>query len=597
MTPPETGSGSSTPRRAADLLCLTLSELGAQDVFGLPGTQNLELTEALRRSDLRFTVPPQELSAAFMANGYYRSSGRPGVVTTIPGPGFTFALTGLAEARLDSAAVLHLTGAHPGSPTAGGRLQEIPQADMARPIVKEVVRISDVGELSGEVARAYRATTRGEPGPVLVEIEDPVWAQTRPWKPAQGEPATADADDRGSDPASVRAVAERLAESDRPLLFAGQGCQDASGALQELCASLDAPVLISTSGRGVLPDDHPCAVPLDRLASAYESAQRLADAADLVLVLGSKLGHNATLGFRLELPEEKVVQVDASRRVMGEGGRPRSRRIVADVPSFLRALLAHRDAWTAARERWSSPSGRQARDRIRPATVAPSDPTPGSDGTMVDLFGALRRAMPEPGCLVTDSGLHQMLARRYFRVDAPRSFLTPTNFQSMGYGIPAALGAALAEPGRPVVALVGDGGLRLSAFDLATARDEAVNLTVLVLVDGYFGLIRRGQLHAYGSTSGVDLPELRLSSLAEALGVRHHTLEGDPADVFERCIRREGVDLVEVTLAEPFRVGVRSAKARLREAVRRGLGPAGTDLVRDLRDRLSGGETPKDDDG
>lgn len=595
MTGPGNASGGGTVR-AADAVCRRLADLGVDCVFGLPGTQNLTLAEALRRSDLRWVVPSHELAAAFMANGYYRSSGRPGVLTTIPGPGFTWALTGLAEARLDSAAVLCVTGVHPEGRGDGGRLQEIPQARVAGPLVKRVSRVASAEQLVRSVARAYHDTIRGEPGPVLLQVEDPVWSESC----SPGGGASAEEDDGeefellhspgretgGTD--AVEAVTERLREAERPLLLVGQGAQEGADRVRRLAEALDVPVLLTTSGRGVVPEGHPLAVAMDALAEPAEAVNRLVDDSDLVLVLGCKLGHNATMGFRLRLPAGDLVRVDASREVLESGGPPASIGVVADVPRFLDAVLRRWDG--AGPGEVAAPRSFRGAERVPPPrshadAAGVPEPRVEDVGGMAEFFEAVRRALPPEACLVTDSGLHQMLARRHFRVVAPRTLVTPTNFQSMGYGIPAAVGAALADPSRPVVAVVGDGGLRLSAFELATARDLGLDLTVLVFVDGHYGLIRHQQLAAFGRGSGVDLPGLDLEALSVAMGVPHRRMGSDVEESLARCLDEGGVRVQEVPLEDAAGLRTDAARARLREDVRHALGPGRMERLRSWRAR------------
>jgi len=604
------GSGASN-LEAADALCEVLRRLDVQHVFGLPGTQNMDFTEAIRRSPLDWVVPSNELAASFAANGYWRASGRPAVMNTIPGPGFTWALSGLAEARLDSTAVVLLTGAHP-SDGRGGRLQEIPQARMAAPIVKETLRASSAGELPGIVERAHGAAIDGEPGPVLLEIEHPVWdgrcrlpERSNSVAPESRRPEwLAGKAPKGAVADPVEEIRRRLEAATRPLLFVGQGAQESAGEVTRLAETLSAPVLLTTSGRGVLPESHPLAVPLDRLPEPIDRANRLLEASDLVLVLGCRLGHNATLGHRLELPPDRLVRVDASRHVLGDGRYGGSLRVVADVGHVVRCLLSERsgpgapDIGDDSGGSWSegmsgeAESGNPSRDRDAPS----SEPRIEGMESMAAFFRALRRVVPDDGILVTDSGLHQMIVRRYWSVEAPRTLVVPTNFQSMGYGIPAAIGAGLANPGRKVVAVIGDGGLRLSAFDLTTARALGLDLCVIVFADGFFGLIRQGQLDAYGHGSGVDLPEVDIQGLCRSLGVEHEALEREPRSALRKCVTDDGVRVLEVGVTDPAGRRVRTARARLRQGLRRGLGPERVEGLRDWLTGLSDWTGASDDD-
>lgn len=588
--------------RAPEAACAVLTRLGADCVFGLPGTQNLQLTEALRRSELRLVVPSHELSAAFMANGHYRSSGRPGVLTTIPGPGFTWALTGLAEARLDSAAVLCITGVHPEAETSAyGRLQEIPQSRIARPLVKDVLRVQASETLPGDLRHAYRLTTQGEPGPVLVEIEHPVWdglcSSDSFEVPAEsgGDPTSGDVGGvsdapRGRNREMLEEIAGRLESSERPVLFVGQGAQEGAEQVRRLAERLKAPVLLTTSGRGVVPESHPLAVPIDSLVDPAEVVNRRLEASDLVLVLGCRLSHNATLGFQLQFPEDVLIRVDASEQVLQARTTPGALCLQADVTAFLDMLLARMaaDDSVAKRSAGESKVGELAAEGVTFETSGSAEPRVSGFGDMSDFFRVLRDVLPPGGVVVTDSGLHQMLVRRHFRVEASRTLVVPTNFQSMGYGIPAAIGAALANPGRPVVAVVGDGGLRLSAFDLAVARDLGVDLTALVFVDGHLGLIRRHQLTAFGHESGVDLADVDLAPLAESLGIPHRRVTSNAEEQLSDCLAEGGVHLVEVAVDDARGLWAQKLDARLRGGVRHALGPRRMDRIRKWRDRMMG---------
>lgn len=313
----------------ADRICHALEDLGIETVFGLPGTQNVSLFEALRTSRLRTVLATHELGAAFMAGGYFRASGRVAALVTIPGPGFTYALTGLAEARHDSAALLHITGA----PPEGGRsfqLQALDQAAMAGPVVKHRVRIDREADTESLLREAVVAATSGEPGPVLVEVRPEVLsAPSSARSPMVPRPAPPTAD--------VSAIVSRLRAARRPVLFVGQGAAEGADALRRLVEWLNAPVITTLSGRGLLPEDHSLSVGVDLGGPGIEAVNRLLDSADLILAVGCKCSHNGTGGFRLRLPADRLVHVDASREVLG-ANYPASLAIAADVPALLETL-------------------------------------------------------------------------------------------------------------------------------------------------------------------------------------------------------------------------------------------------------------------
>ena len=297
----------------ADLVCSVLRRLDVQCVFGLPGTQNVRLYEAMRASGLRRVVSADEGSAAFMAAGYARASGRVGVLTTIPGPGFVYALPGIVEARHDSVPLLWITLRQADLGRAF-QLQRIDQAEMAAPAVKQCLHIGSGDALVTTLAAAHELARAGEPGPVLVEIDaalldtnaaDSTVARSRPATPR------------------VEALAARLAESRHPVLYVGQGAQDGSEAVRALARRLRAPVLCTSSGRGVLPDTDELAFTKDFSTGVGLVVPDLIERADLVLTLGCKFTHNGSGGRRAVVARGEA----RSRRRFARGA-------VGELPGF-----------------------------------------------------------------------------------------------------------------------------------------------------------------------------------------------------------------------------------------------------------------------
>jgi acetolactate synthase-1/2/3 large subunit len=566
------------PRSGAALLCDALQDAGVQCVFGLPGTQNVPFYEALRTSALRTVVATSELSAAMMANGYYRSSGRIAALATIPGPGFTWALTGLAEAFLDSAALLHVVGQAATAPGARFQLQAIDQAAMARPVAKAVRQIGQAREIGAVLAAAHAQALAGEPGPVLIQVArealDAHVAMPLPVAPAPPPPA--------AEPADIDAVVRALAAAPRCVILAGQGCHGAAEQIVQIAEHLAAAVVTTTSGRGVVAEDHPLSLGFELGGTGAATLNALVEASDLVLAIGCKFSHNGSRGFRLRIPADKLVHVDASAQVLG-ANYPARLAICADAREFARALLG---AVQALPRRAGFGAGEigafRTRGRAEGATEQIEPRLHGvAAGTPEAFFAALRRAMPRDACLITDSGLHQVLARRHFRVLHPRGLVTPTNLQSMGFAIGAAIGACLADPRRAVVAVIGDGGLAMSGLELLTAVRERLNLVVIVFVDGAYGLIRAQQLEVSGRTHGTEFSAPDFEALATTVGAAHVRLHGDAEVVLKAALDRRGVTIVEVGVGDTLPMhwmrakgvarGLLGAgvKARLRRLLRR----------------------------
>ena len=542
----------------AELICRSLKRVGVDCVFGLPGSQNVLLYEALRTSTLRTVVATNELSAAMMANGYYRSSGRPGVLITIPGPGFTWAMTGLAEASLDSAALLHIVGQPAATPGRHFQLQAIDQASMARPIVRAAHRADCAADVEGALAAAHADSLAGEPGPVMLQVARAVLEE----RTVVATPAITAEVTPVLDAPAIAAVVRALATAKRCVILAGQGCNGTSALLVQLAETLSAAVVTTTSGRGVVAEDHSLSLGFEFAGNEARTLNALIDASDLVLAIGCKFSHNGSRGFRLRLPEDKLVHVDASADVLG-ANYPARIAIHADARAFMAAALAGLATWPVRAQGFSADELAQWRKRAHAEGLNDvEEPRIHGvrSGKPAEFFAALRRVMPRHSCLVTDSGLHQELARRHFRVLHPRGLITPTNLQSMGFGLGAAIGACFADPGRPVVALIGDGGLMMSGLELLTAVREHIRLTVIVFVDGAYGMIRVQQLEATGHVFATEFTEPDLGALAAAIGASHLRLTGDPDAVLRAALEAPGVTFVEVRLGDSLPMYLTRAK-------------------------------------
>lgn len=553
----------------ARVLVRALEDLGVEHVFTVPGTQNVDLLDALRASRVATVVATNELAAGFMANGYARGSGRVGVLATIPGPGFAFTLPAIAEAFLDSAPLLHVC-VQPAEGYGAFRLQAIGQAEMATPVVKRVVTVDCCTELRAAVEAGYALAASGEPGPVLLHVGQRLLGE----RCAEGR--TKRPENPTVAPAVVADVARALSDARRVVLLVGQGAAGAADQIRTLAELLHAPVVPTTSGRGVLEEDHPLAFVFDSPTAGARPLNELLAACDLVVALGCKLSHNATFGYQLRLDSGRLVHVDASPSVLG-ASYPAAVTGVGDVAALVDALLSRLggagrgwgldelDTW-----RRRADAHRQQTSDADPRIRGVEPATPGA------FFAALRRALPREGCVVTDSGLHQFLVRRYFPVLAPRGLVVPSDFQSMGFGIPAAIGAGMATPERPVVAVVGDGGLAASGLEVLTAVRERPPLTVVVFTDGYYGLIRVQQLARFGRAHGVDVPRLDIAALAASVGAEYVRLEDHAYETLHAAITSPDVTLVEVVLEDA--AGLQ--RLRRRGVARRALGPA---LVKTLR--------------
>jgi acetolactate synthase-1/2/3 large subunit len=563
---------------AAELLWAALRAEGAEFVFGLPGSQTIEAFQPLKRSGLRTIVPTHEMAAAFMANGYARVSGRPGIVTTIPGPGFTYALTGLAEAFLDSVPMLHVV---PAARVIDGRefaLQSIDQRSMADPVVKSLLQAASPCAIAAASVEAYRLAAAGEPGPVMVEASEEDFGK----EVTDSSPIPAPGVPPAAPDALVADIAAAVSRAPRILLYLGAGAMGAAREVRALADATGAAIATTTSGRGVLSEDEARVVVRDPGMQDHASLAALVERADLVVAVGCKFSHNGAAGFRLRMSREKLITINTAGP---SRNYPASLHATSDASRTVAAILARLQprradgGWDVAElAAWRESALRfEADARLEPRhelTGAPSSA----------IVRELRAALPDDAIVVTDSGYHQMSVRRHYAVRCPHGLLVPTNFQSMGYALPAAIGAALAAPLRQVVAVVGDGGMLMSGLELITAVRERVRLTVVVFNDGAYRLIRNPQLAAYGESHGTDIEGPDLEALAAATGAEYR-LAG--ADGIEAALAAPGRDessvrLLEVPLVDPAGIKAVRRRGKLRAAAHRLLPAKSRSLLRRL---------------
>lgn len=547
---------------AIDALCASLADAGIDIVFGVPGTQNVALFEGLRRRGLRTVLASHELAAAFMANGYYRATGRVAALATIPGPGFTYALTGLTEARLDSVGLLYLVGKPATSPGRHFQLQAIDQRAIAAPIVKGSFGLERAEDVSTVLSQAYALTVDGEPGPVMIEIDFAALAAG-----AASTFVTLDA--LAPSPAGGRSELGVLFESaERPLLLLGQGAVASADRLRRMVEVLRIPVLTTPSARGMIPESDPMVLGFDPLRGHTTEMNSFLDRADLIVALGCKLGHNGSAGFELRLPRTKLIHVDSSAAVPGANYEARL-PIVGRVEDVLEEMEKRRtpSAWTVDEVAAIRACVRGPRpDRVEPKIQGSSAMTPER------FFHWLRDVLPAETIVVTDSGLHQILTRRYFEVRSARGLVCPSDFQSMGFGLPAAIGAKLAAPERPVVAVVGDGGFLMSGMELLTALREKVPLVTIVFNDGQLNQIRLQQLAGYGHAHAVRLRNPDYGILAESFGMAHLRFEDMSRADLLHALNATTPTLIEVIVGDTMAMRRLSVTTRAKDAARAVLG-------------------------
>ncbi len=521
---------------AADLLVRRLRERGVRDVFGYPGGQLTPIYDALYREPaLRHYLARHEQASTFMADGYARATGRPGVALAVCGPGVLNAATPLATAFTDSVPLLLISGQ---VPTAGlgprsGYYHENDQLAACTTFTKWRARVERPADLVPLLDEAWHALTTGRPGPVLFEVPlDVLRAEMTPdpWPSMPAPQALV------LDPAPIAEVAALIGSWRRPLILAGGGVVSggAGVALARLAERLGAPVLHTALGKCALPASHPLAagMPWRRatsdLTNMGEFFSPLFAQADGLLALGCRFTQLATGSWLLRPPPLAQIDVDPD-----ELGRhyPVEAGVCAPLAAALPQLLALLPP--EPRQLWATPVSKGEPWRL-----------PG-----IDVVGPLRRAVPRDGILAADVTRLAYVLMAEFPLEAPRSFLHPAGSVAMGYAIPAALGARAAFPERKVVAVVGDGGFMMSALELASAVQERLPIVVLLVNDNALTLIKATQQRRYAERYiGVDLRNPDFGQFARAFGVRYGFADNEEA--LEReliaALAHDGVALVEV---------------------------------------------------
>jgi len=550
----------------ASAFCTVMEHLGIDTVFGLPGTQNIDLYEALRNSSIRTVLTTSETSAAFMANGYYRSSGRTAAILTIPGPGFTYALPGLAEAKHDSAAMVHIVVTRNEPPDRKFKLQVLDLEAIADPIVKKTFVIETAASIEPILTQAYTEAVTGEPGPVLVVI-DRLSLVEKVDEPGESFPDAIE--NKSATDGQVDEVADIISQSAAIAILAGQGAADASSQIVRLAEMLESPVVTTCSGRGLIPESHRLSFDIDYSIGGVERVNRLFGKCDLILAIGCKFSHNGTAGFALDIPQSKLVHVHASEEVLASKNYPARMEVLSDAKAFTEMLLARADNFSD-RSRGLADFGK-IKTTLRAERTSRLKYEPKIDGAETEemsiFFEALNELMPKEAIVVTDAGLHQTLTRNYLIVERPRGLVVPSDMQSMGFGLPGAIGACLANPDKKILAVIGDGCFRISAMELTTAVREGIDLTLVLFSDTLLGSIRFQQLASFGQEHAVRVDPVDYATLSRSLGVTYFCLQGSPKHVIEKCINTPGVKLLEVKLKDSAALQKMRSKAIIREKI------------------------------
>jgi acetolactate synthase I/II/III large subunit len=527
----------------AQLITMLLERQGIDTIAGIPGGANLPLYDALHASNIRHVLARHEQGAGFIAQGIARVTGRPAVCFGTSGPGATNLLTAIADAKLDSIPLIAVTGQVPRAMIGSDAFQEIDTYGLTVPITKHNYLVRSAAELLEVIPDAFRVAASGRPGPVVVDVPKDVQNERIEFD-ALPAPGRADPPPRFQTE-DIRHAAALINQARRPLLLIGAGVivANACTALRELAEMASIPVAATLLGLGAMPAGHPLFLGMVGMHAARYT-NLLLEECDLLIALGVRFDDRATGKVAAFCPGAKIIHVDIDASELGKIKQP-FLGIEADVGEALQALALHVIA--TPRSEWMQ--------HVHDVRAAHPLATPGATDPL-EPYGIIHHTaalVGDDAIVTSDVGQHQMWVAQAFPFARPRQWLTSGGLGTMGFGLPAAIGAALAEPTRTVVCFTGDGSLLMNLQELATVAEEDANVKVILLNNGHLGLVRQQQQLFYGGRYHASRfhTEPDFTAIARGFGVAAYDLgaAGDPAAMLASALAARGPCLVNVPIA------------------------------------------------
>jgi acetolactate synthase-1/2/3 large subunit len=542
----------------AEMLIRALVHEGVDTIFGYPGGAVLHIYDELWRARDQIThyLVRHEQGAVHMAEGYARATGRVGVVLVTSGPGATNAVTGIANAYMDSTPIVVITGQVPKHLIGTDAFQEVDTVGITRPCVKHNYLVREAKDLPAIVREAFHLARSGRPGPVVIDIPKDVSAARSNYSrldhvnfPFSTEPARVDS-------ASAHEALEQILMAKRPLLYIGGGIVN-SGAVDSLISFarlLRLPVTPTLMGLGGFPSSHPLCLGMLGMHGTYAANLAVAES-DLLVALGVRFDDRVTGKLTTFAPHARVIHVDIDPANIGKNVAP-TLALTGDVKQVLDQFLSMLREQDGERINDSIQKREPWRDQIRGWQLAQPLRFAGSQNQIKPqtVIRELHRLTKGDALISTDVGQHQMWVAQFYPFSRPRQLITSGGLGTMGFGLPAAIGAQLALPDQLVVAVVGDGGFQMTNQELATAVQYDLPVKILVMNNGYLGMVRQWQEMFYDRTySEVDIsvaPDF--VKLAEAYGAKGFRAE-KPAElheVMEATLTHKGVAVMDVVISK-----------------------------------------------
>ena len=545
-----------TETSGADILVEALCDLGVEVVFGYPGGAVLPIYDALFRSGrIRHILVRHEQAATHAAEGYARSTGRRGVVLVTSGPGATNAVTGITDALMDSIPMVVITGQVPTALIGTDAFQEADTVGITRHCSKHNYLVKDPARLGDVVHEAFHIATSGRPGPVVVDIPKDVQVATASYrKPGPIQHKTYRPQVK-ADRASIEAAVDMLATAERPVLYTGGGIINsgpaASQLLRELARISGAPVTSTLMGLGAFPASSPQFLGMLGMHGTYE-ANHAMHQADLVIALGSRFDDRVTGRLDAFSPYSRKIHVDIDRSSINKTVRV-DLSVVADVGHALEDMVR---IWKA--RQYPKPDLADWYSRIEGWRAKKCLDFPEDDPVAIMPQRAVRALWQATHArnpiITTEVGQHQMWAAQHFGFEAPNKWLTSGGLGTMGYGLPAAIGAQIGNPGALVIDIAGEASIQMNIQELATATQYRLPIKVFILNNEYMGMVRQWQELTYSSRYAESysdaLPDF--VKLAEAYGWKGIGIDdrGDLDDGVAAMLAHDGPVMVDCRVAK-----------------------------------------------
>ena len=533
----------------AQALVETLIQEDVSCVYGIPGAQNNELWDTMKSKGLDYLLVTHEFSAAAMADGYARSTGKVGVLCTVPGPGVTNSLTGIGESLLDSIPVVCIAcGVAGGEKYKPFQVHDLPEAALLQKITKGVFEVTEASQIPSVVRQAFLLAQSDEPGPTAVIIPYPLFIASHhyhcPSLPPPDRPL-----DEG---AFQRALAIVANPRNRVGIYAGLGCMDFADQLARVAEMLQAPVATSVSGKGVISDEHPLAVGWGYGPQGTRTAEVIFRDIDIVLAIGVRFSEVSTAFYAIP-KQHQIVHVDINKENLNLVVNAKV-GVHADAGQFLARLAGEECIRRPTNHKLTTLIAHFKQEEYAyncrpPKTHLVKKNRNGSCGVDPMVFVLTLRKCVRPDALVfVDVTATEHWAAESFQVWQPRTYFNPTDNQVMGWSIPAALGAQRVHPGRQTVTITGDGCFLMAAQEISTAAREHLPVKFFIIDDGAFHLMQAVQKPAYLRTTATVLAQLDYQALAKGFGVGYHEIGagGDLEAAISQALAIQGPVLVRV---------------------------------------------------